>query len=783
MTRLAPFFGGVVASLCVACGEETQFLAEHDSIDLLIENGLVVDGLGGDPFGGDVVVVGDTIAFVGDAEFADDDPRVRRRIDAAGRVVAPGFIDLHSHGDPLSTPEMENFLAMGVTTVTLGQDGSSPDVQPLSNWLDDVRQQGIGTNLAMFIGHGTLRNQAGIGMAPVPESEALARMLDDLDDALDYTFGLSTGLEYNPGLNAETAELEALAQVVGANDRMIMSHMRNEDDHALEDSIAELLQQGRYSRVHVSHLKSVYGKGSGRAEELLALLENARDLGIEVTADVYPYIASYTGIAIVFPVWAKTSEQFEVAKAERREELEDYLRNRIEQRNGPEATLIGTGRYTGKTLADIAHELEMPFEQVLIDEIGPQGASGAYFVMNDELQSRLLQDPSVGVCSDGSPTGFHPRGHGTFARMIERYVVDRQVLSLAAAVHKMTSFAASVLRLPERGSLAVGKVADIIVFDPESVHENATFPEPLQLADGFDIVIVNGVIAREGGVLSTHLPGRVLAPTECAPVLIAMGHSDEIQNALARHDRDEEIVERADEVMNFLESPLCAPRPMMSIDEAAIVLDLSRGSQDLGEPLSGLSVSRMSQLIDQRLCDAGTDHAFGRWGERRELYASDLFVVDDSSPKRDVHLGVDVFCASGGVVSAPLPGKVHVCANNARELDYGPLIILQHQTPGGAQFYTLYGHLALASVARWREGQTVAAGEPLAAVGAPPENGNWPAHLHFQIILDLLGEGRDFPGVALHEQRSAWFALSPLPTRFFPPKFANALDGSERATG
>ena len=503
---------GVSVLLLAGCGQETPFLPEHDTVDLLIENGLIVDGQGGDPFDGDVVVVGDRIAFVGDARFAADDRRIRRRIDAAGRVVAPGFIDLHAHGDPLATPELENFLAMGVTTIALGQDGSSPDVQPLSAWLDDVSQRGIGTNLAMFVGHGTLRNQAGIGMMPVPEPEAMQRMLDELDAALDYTFGLSTGLEYNPGLNARSAELEALARVVGAKNRMVMSHMRNEDDHALETSIAELLQQGRHARVHVSHLKSVYGKGSERAEELLALLQSARDLGIEVTADVYPYIASYTGIAIVFPVWAKTAEQFAIAKEERRAELEDYLRNRIEQRNGPEATLLGTGPHTGKTLAEVAHEMEIPFEQVLIEEIGPQGASGAYFVMNDELQSRLIQDPLVGICSDGSPTGFHPRGHGTFARIIERYVVDRRELSLVAAVQKMTSFAASILRVSDRGSLAVGNMADIIVFDPESVRENATFPEPLQLADGFDIVIVNGRVARENGALATELTGRVLQP-------------------------------------------------------------------------------------------------------------------------------------------------------------------------------------------------------------------------------------------------------------------------------
>lgn len=262
--------------------------------------------------------------------------------------------------------------------------------------------------------------------------------------------------------------------------------------------------------------------------------------------------------------------------------------------------------------------------------------------------------------------------------------------------------------------------------------------------------------------------------------MTATSHSDEIRNALAKHARGGEVVERANEVSDFLASPACAPQPLMSIDETAVVLDLSRGSRDLGEPLPGLSVSRMTQLIERRLRTSETGHALGRWGERRELYVSDLFAVDDSSPKRDVHLGVDVFCASGSVVNSPLAGHIHVCANNARELDYGPLIILRHLTPSGAPFYTLYGHLELASVSRWRVGQPVAAGEPLAAIGAPPENGNWPPHLHFQVILDLLGEGRDFPGVALYDEQAAWFALSPLPTRFFPAAFADALDGSER---
>lgn len=501
--------------LPAACERDTApFLAEYPAIDLLVENGRVLDGLGTDAVRADVAIVDDRIVFVGEAAFsrADLRERVRRRVDAAGRYVTPGFIDPHSHGDPFETPAFENFLAMGVTTITLGQDGSSPDVADLASWLDRVQASRPGTNLAMLVGHGTLRTLSGIGLDPDPSAEQLAGMLDLLDRTLPVTFGMSTGLEYNPGLNARPEELTALAEVVGRHGRVIMSHLRNEDDGALEESIAELLEQGRHARVHIAHLKSVYGKGAGRAEEILSILDAARDAGIEVTADVYPYTASYTGIAIVFPVWAKTEEQFEIARRERRDELAAYLRQRIELRNGPEATLLGTGPFTGKTLADLAFEREMPFEDVLIDVIGPQGASAAYFVMNDELQSRLILDPHVGICSDGSPTGFHPRGHGAFATVIEDYVVERGALTLPEAVRKMTSFTAGILGIGDRGVLRTGMKADLLVFDPANVKALATYPDPLQLAEGFDLVVVNGRIAREDGRLADGRFGQVLEP-------------------------------------------------------------------------------------------------------------------------------------------------------------------------------------------------------------------------------------------------------------------------------
>ena len=501
--------------LLIGCSEkETNFLSEFTEIDHIIVNGQVIDGTGQPGFNADIVIVDDEIVFIGDTSFSkqDYDTRVMNVIDANGKVVTPGFIDLHAHGNPLQNNQLENFLAMGVTTITLGQDGASPNYNPLSDWLDQIINKGIGTNLAMFVGHGTLRNLSGIGLSDSPSKDDLQKISKILNETLEYTFGLSTGLEYNPGLHAKPDELNQLARIVGNHDRLIMSHMRNEDDDQLEASISELLDQGQFARVHISHLKAVYGSGAERANEILGILRDARNLGVKITADIYPYNASYTGIGIIFPNWAKTEKQFEFAKLNRRDELAIYLKNRVNRRNGPEATLLGTEPFLGITLAELAHKREASFEDVLIDEIGPNGASGAYFVMNDELQSQLLTDSYIGICSDGSSNGFHPRGHGTFAKIIERYVLQEKILTLEEAIRKMTSFAASVLAITDRGMLKIGQKADILVFEPKNIKALATYPNPFQLAQGFDIVLVNGEIARKYNHLTGKLSGQVLIP-------------------------------------------------------------------------------------------------------------------------------------------------------------------------------------------------------------------------------------------------------------------------------
>ena len=499
----------LVSLACLLLSVVASPTAHGDRADFAIINARVIDGTGAKAYRANVAITDGRISAI-DKQLGS--VYAAQIIDAKGRYLTPGFIDLHSHGSPLNRGDFKNFIAMGVTTITLGQDGSSPMTDDLSMWATTANIAGMYSNVAMFVGHNTLRRLVGTGPVADISPEQLKGMKQILADNLDSVFGLSTGLEYSPGLYARQAELIALAKVVGDNDKLIMSHMRNEDDDALVRSINELLRQGKYARVHASHLKSVYGKGAERAEEILAVLYKAREQGIQITADVYPYSASYTGIAIVFPDWAKTTEQFELAKATRRLELAQFIRDKVNSRNGPEATLFGTEPYVGMTLADVAKKLGKSFEDVFIDDIGPAGASAAYFVMDKELQDRLIADPLIALSSDGQMSSFHPRGHGAFAKLIEEYVVQRRMFSLEEAVRKVTSHPADVLKLSQRGMIKVGYHADLNLFAPANVKSTATYNNPHQLAEGFDYVFVNGQIAKFPDRFNERLHGQVLKP-------------------------------------------------------------------------------------------------------------------------------------------------------------------------------------------------------------------------------------------------------------------------------
>ena len=227
-------------------------------------------------------------------------------------------------------------------------------------------------------------------------------------------------------------------------------------------------------------------------------------------------------------------------------------------------------------------------------------------------------------------------------------------------------------------------------------------------------------------------------------------------------------------IHQWLASGGLATREVIAMDGNAVVLDLSIGSTLYGEVLTGIGVERLGELINRSMADAGTEFAFGRYGEPRDLYYTENFA--GSKERRDLHLGLDVFCVAGTTVSSPLDGMIEIVANKTSELDYGPMLILRHETGSGTPFFTLYGHLLQTSVAGRTAGDIVAAGEKIAEVGSPPENGNWPPHLHIQIITDLLDLGADFPGVAYRSQQSVWLELSPSPALFFPRYAPDLLD-------
>ena len=314
----------LVAVACAALASCVQPRATD--YDLLIRNASVVDGTGAPAYRANVFVKGDAIAVIDRQTSAE--ATAARVIEANGRTLAPGFIDMHAHGDPLEQ-SFENFLAMGVTTVVLGQDGDSVQLesataeQPFAQWASAAEAAGVQVNVAALSGHGSIRH-----LAQIPDSvrqlsaEQAERMRAVLRADLQAgTFGMSTGLEYVPGIYSEPAEIIPLAREVGAADGVIMSHMRSEDDEKINQSIDELVAQGAHARVHISHLKVVFGKGAERGRELLAVIESERKAGVDLTADAYPYTAGYTGIAILFPEWALPPADYQNIVATRRAEL------------------------------------------------------------------------------------------------------------------------------------------------------------------------------------------------------------------------------------------------------------------------------------------------------------------------------------------------------------------------------------------------------------------------------------------------------------------------------
>jgi len=471
---------------------------------LKIEGGDVIDGEGTPRRRADVLVRGEEIAFVGDV---DPSVKAEKVIDAKGAVVTPGFIDTHSHVDPA---HVEVAIAQGVTLAVVGQDGLSP-ADDVGAWLRRLDAKRPRIDIATLVGHATVRGQAGAHGALLPAERAKAAAIVGRAMA-DGAFGLSTGLEYDGGRDADMDELVAMTEPVGKAGGVVMSHLRSEDDDKIEASLDELLEQCRRggARAHVAHFKVVLGRGAARAKALLDKLEAARGTGLEVTSDAYPYTASYTTLGILFPPFARPPHVYRSVLARRRKDVAEHLHDLVLKRNGPAALLFGDGIYAGRTLADVADANKAPFEDILVG-LGPNGGSAAYFVMDEELQTAILVDAEVAIGTDGGGGSAHPRGAGAFAKLLEEYVVKRAALTLESAVRKMTTLPAHLLGLEGKaGCLRPGCAANVLVFAPEEIRARATYAEPHELAKGMRFVIVRGAVAIEHDRATRVHRGRAL---------------------------------------------------------------------------------------------------------------------------------------------------------------------------------------------------------------------------------------------------------------------------------
>jgi N-acyl-D-amino-acid deacylase len=527
--------------------------------DIVIKNGLVIDGTGTDGSKLDVGINGEKIVALGRLEAK----LAKEVIDAAGMVVCPGFIDMHSHSDLVvfNKPGMEPKLRQGITTEVLGQDGLSVTPVPpagtkeqvewqrhvagiqghlhtgdwswgrVSSYLEALNQQKTAQNYCYLAGHGNLRWQVmGFSQSRARETE-LDKIGALLEQALeDGAFGMSTGLIYCPCSVADKQELIYLCNILSKYGAIFVVHMKSESDHILE-AVQDMLQIAQETGVHlhISHLKVIGKRNWPKVEQLLALLNEAKEKGISLSFDQYPYTAGSTILSIVLPPWVHEGGQEELLKRLADRELRAQIDRDIrEGLPGWEnlVDLVGwkniyvssvatekNQQLVGKNIAAIAAEMGVNPVDTVMDLILAEKnkVDMVDFMLNEQGVEKILQHPLGTVCTDGLLTDNpHPRVFGSFPRILGRYCRGKQVLILPQAIHKMTGLSAKVLGLTNRGLIQVGYQADVVVFDPNKVIDLATYENPCQYATGIEYVLVNGQIAIDKNEQTWILSGRGL---------------------------------------------------------------------------------------------------------------------------------------------------------------------------------------------------------------------------------------------------------------------------------
>ncbi|MFI6480334.1 amidohydrolase family protein [Nonomuraea sp. NPDC050663] len=505
-----------------------------EMMDVLITGGTLVDGTGAPPRRADVLLRDGRVARAGEGS------RAGHVIDASGLVVAPGFVDLHSHADftLAEQPDAEACVRQGVTTVVTGNCGLSTFPAPafgvdLDSFAATVAAARPAINVAPLVGHGALR-AAVLGQEQrQATAEELAEMRRLLAVAAEQgVYGLTTGLIYAPGSFADTAEIEALATEATLHGLLYATHMRDEGDRLIE-AVQEAIGVARASgaRLQISHLKAMGPANHGKVAAALEMLDTAAADGLDVACDVYPYTASSTTLTSRLPGWALDGGNQalleRLADPEARERILDGMRPAVGRTFLPEGVIIATlgpGRFAdrvGDSIAAVAKDLDVEPSEAVLEVLAAHQASVGIVnhAMAEQDVDLVLRHPSAAVASDGwvmrapGEGHPHPRSFGTFARVLGRYTRERGLLGLAESVRKMTSLPASRIAMAERGTIVPGQVADVVVFDPERVGDLATYADPWQYAAGMRDVFVAGQAVLRDGEITGARPGRVLRRT------------------------------------------------------------------------------------------------------------------------------------------------------------------------------------------------------------------------------------------------------------------------------
>ena len=546
MTTRRDFVRTASGAVVALAGAPSLILRSRAGADIVVRNGTVFDGVGTPGKELDVVVAGGRITSVA--------RRVRDRgaveIDARGMAVAPGFIDIHSHGDGTlwADPRAESLIRQGVTTIVVGQDGSSRAPRSTDSARDDESATQFGTfaelwtaleklqpsvNVASMVGLGTVRGVVVGGKDRPATADEMSRMEQFVKAALaDGACGASSGLEYTPGAFAPLDELITLCKPLAARKLPYATHMRNEDDRlieAIDEAIA--VARGAKCPLQISHLKTQGPHNWNKLDTAFSRVAAARAGGCDAAFDRYPYIAYQTGLTNLFPVWSRdgSTDAFLARLAD------PSTAPRIKQEALAKVELIGG--WDNVMIANVVDSTDRPAEGARLGTYASSHSTDPYdmavallkrshgnvgmvgFAMSEDNLDRILAHPHGMVCSDGGSFAVdgpahrghpHPRGLGTFPRVLGRYVRERKALTLAQAINKMTALPASRIHLRDRGRLEPRMAADVVVFDPATIHDTATYAEPFQYPVGIGAVIVNGVIALRDGQRDERHSGKPL---------------------------------------------------------------------------------------------------------------------------------------------------------------------------------------------------------------------------------------------------------------------------------